>query len=165
MKQEYNVIYKKKKYVKRNPALEACAGMSIILCWWKIQDSIHDEGFVKSGAYRLLSLFMKRAYRKAAFRLKFHPDDKKIRDEYDLLSLMINEPSLTPEQLRKISVPVLVLVGSHDVIDPEHTKLICASFPDSKLSVIPGGHNIVKTNSQPYIEAVEKFLKKVEAEK
>ena len=108
---------------------------------------------------------MKRAYRRTALRLKFNRDSEKLKHEYDLLSLMINEPSLTPEELRKVTVPVLVLVGSHDVIAPEHTKLISASFPNAKLSVVEGGHNIVKTNSGPYIEAVEKFFNTVYADK
>ena len=108
---------------------------------------------------------MKRAYRRVSFRLKFDPENEKLKHEYDLLSLMIKEPNLTPEELRKVSVPVLVLVGSHDVIAPEHTKLICASFPNARLSVVEGGHNIVKTNSGPYIEAVEEFLDSVHADK
>ena len=108
---------------------------------------------------------MKRAYAKAKFRLKLDPENKKVKNELDLLSLMVNEPSLTPEELKKIDVPVLVLVGSRDVIAPEHTKLIVSSFPNATLSVVEGGHNIVKTNSLPYIEAVEKFYEGVYAEK
>ena len=108
---------------------------------------------------------MKRAYAKAKFRLKFDPENKKVKNELDLLSLMVNEPTLTPEDLKGIDVPVLVLVGSRDVIAPEHTKLITASFPNARLSVVEGGHNIVKTNSLPYIEAVESFFDTVYAEK
>lgn len=108
---------------------------------------------------------MKRSYRRVAFRLKLDKENKKLKNEYDLLSLMVNEPSLTPEQLRRVDVPVLVLVGSHDVIAPEHTKLICASFPNARLSVVEGEHNIVKTNSLPYIESVDEFFKSVHAEK
>ena len=107
---------------------------------------------------------MKRSYRKAAFRLKLDKENQRLKHEYDLLSLMVNEPCLTPEVLRKVNAPVLVLVGSHDVIAPEHTKLICASFPNARLSVVEGGHNIVKTNSLPYIEAVEEFFAQVRAE-
>ena len=44
--------HKKKVFCKNTPALEKCAGMSIILYWWKIQDSVADEGFFKAGAYR-----------------------------------------------------------------------------------------------------------------
>ena len=72
---------------------------------------------------------------------------------------------ISDAELKKIDVPVLVLVGSRDVIAPEHTKLIVSSFPNATLSVVEGGHNIVKTNSLPYIEAVEKFYEGVYAEK
>ncbi len=108
---------------------------------------------------------MKRAHLKAKIRLKLNPENEKARHELDLLGLMVNEPRLTPEELRKINTPVLVLVGSRDVIAPEHTKLIVASFPNARLSVVEGGHNIVKTNSLPYIEAVEAFFDTVYAEK
>lgn len=103
-------------------------------------------------------LAIKRAYSRVSFRLKFDPKSERLIHERELLGLMVNEPSLTPEELRKINVPVLVLVGSHDAIAPEHTKLICASFPSARLAVVEGGHNIVKTNSKPYIEAVEEFF-------
>ena len=108
---------------------------------------------------------MKRAYAKTKLRLRFDPQNEKLKNELDLLSLMVNEPHLTPEDLRKINTPVLVLVGSRDVIAPEHTKLITASFPNATLAVVEGGHNIVKTNSLPYIEAVEAFYNTVYAEK
>lgn len=108
---------------------------------------------------------IRRSYARVSFRLKFDPSNERLRHERELLGLMVNEPALTPEELRKVTVPVLVLVGSHDAIAPEHTKLICASFPNSRLAVVEGGHNIVKTNSKPYIEAVEDFFAGVEADK
>ena len=58
--------HKKKVFCKNTPALEKCAGMSIILYWWKIQDSVADEGFFKAGTYRFLGLLLKRAYKRAA---------------------------------------------------------------------------------------------------
>jgi pimeloyl-ACP methyl ester carboxylesterase len=102
-----------------------------------------------------------RDYKKTCRRLKFRPNDKELIQKAELLGLMANEPNLTPEDFKEINAPVLVLVGSRDVILPEHTKLICSSFKNSTLAVVEGGHNIVKTNSLPYIEAVDEFLKSV----
>lgn len=58
--------YKKKKCCKPNDALKKSAALSIILSWWKIQDEIQDEGFLKSTLYRFVGLFIKKAYKKAA---------------------------------------------------------------------------------------------------
>ncbi len=98
------------------------------------------------------------AYKKTKRALRRSPNDAYLKNELDLLSLMVNEPNLTPSDLSCVSAPALVLVGSHDVIKKEHTDLICRSFSNSKLAVVDGGHNIVKTNSEPYIAAVEAFL-------
>ncbi len=103
---------------------------------------------------------MQRDYKKLRKALRKNPQNPKARAELDLLSLMIKEPDLTPEQLGKMDMPALVLVGSHDVIKEEHTRLIASSLPRSELAVIDGGHNIVKTNSAAYNEEIEKFLKK-----
>jgi len=45
--------------------LEECAGYSVILAWWKMRDSIADDGFFRSLPARLASMFLKGAYKKA----------------------------------------------------------------------------------------------------
>ncbi len=117
--------------------------------------NMFPEG-LKGHVYREMLLDYKKAKKKA----RKNPGNPKIKETIDLLSLMIKEPDLTPEQLSLMKMPVLVLVGSHDVIDEKHTELIVSSLPDAELAVIEGGHNVVKTNSEPYNEAIEKFLKK-----
>ena len=42
------------------------AGYSLILTWWRLKDQIADSGFWKGLVARLISLFLGRAYRKAA---------------------------------------------------------------------------------------------------
>lgn len=46
-------------------ALEAAADRSIILSWWQLRDHIADNGFWSGLKYRLASLFLRRAYRRA----------------------------------------------------------------------------------------------------
>ncbi len=101
---------------------------------------------------------MLRDYKNTKRRLRKAPSNKKLRDSLDLLTLMIKEPNITPEQLGKMDVPALVLVGSHDVIAPEHTQMIADSLPNSRLKVVEGGHGIVKSNSADYIDALEEFF-------
>lgn len=46
--------------------LSLAAAESLVLCYWKLRDSVSDEGFFKSLAYRFLSRLLKPAYEKAA---------------------------------------------------------------------------------------------------
>lgn len=96
-------------------------------------------------------------YKKAKKALRRNPKNEKARQTYDLMSLMVKEPNITPEQLSKLDIPTLVLVGSRDAIKPEHTQLIADSIKGARLTVVNGGHNIVKSNSMDYIAALEDF--------
>jgi len=46
----------------------------------------------------------------------------------------------TEEEMRSISVPVLVMNGNQDVGSLEHAVEICRVIPDCELAVFPGGH-------------------------
>lgn len=99
------------------------------------------------------------SYKKAKKSLRKAPQSEYFKNELDLLSLMVKEPALTKDDFVGFDAPTLVLVGSRDVIKPEHTDYIVSSFKNSTLAVVEGGHNIVKTNSEPYITAIDSFLK------
>ena len=99
------------------------------------------------------------SYKKAKKSLRKSPQSEYFKNELDLLSLMVKEPTLTKDDFADFGAPTLVLVGSRDVIKPEHTDYIVSSFKNSTLAVVEGGHNIVKTNSEPYIAAIDSFLK------
>ena len=75
---------RKKRCCAGNDALSACAGYTVILTWWKLQDTIIDESFLRSVPQRLVSLFLKRAYKKAA--REFPDFDDNIRKEIKSLS-------------------------------------------------------------------------------
>ena len=96
-------------------------------------------------------------YKKAKRALRRNPQSAKAKETLDLMSLMVNEPHITPDQLSHVDVPTLVLVGSRDAIKPEHSELIRDSIKGATLTVINGSHSIVKTNSADYIEALESF--------
>ena len=76
--------FRKKRYCSQTAALETCAGYSVILTWWKLRDSISDEGFVKSLIYRVGALFLRRAYKKAS--RDFAEFDSKVKTELKRLS-------------------------------------------------------------------------------
>ena len=56
----------KKSMCPDSPALELAADESIILTWWKLRDSVQDDGMVRGMPARLLSAALRPAYRRAA---------------------------------------------------------------------------------------------------
>lgn len=86
--------WKKKACWPKNPALDTAADESIILTWWKLQDSIRDGGAGERLKSRAASLALGRYYRKAAaLRPEF---DRTVRDCLHELHQMEKEniPSL-----------------------------------------------------------------------
>lgn len=77
----------------------------------------------------------------------------------DILGLMVNEPHITPNELKTVTVPVLVIAGTHDVIKRTHTELIAKSLPYSALKFIKGGHSLPAQRADEFNRAVEEFLK------
>ena len=75
-----------------------------------------------------------------------------------LLDLMIHEPHIDPAALLALTMPALVIVGDQDIIQEDHTRLIAASLPNARLSVIPGGHDCANQNPADFNEAVWAFL-------
>ena len=57
---------RKKSMCPDSPALELAADESVILAWWKLQDSVQDSAFFAGLPARALALLLYPAYRKAA---------------------------------------------------------------------------------------------------
>ncbi|SDF65756.1 Pimeloyl-ACP methyl ester carboxylesterase [Pedobacter terrae] len=68
-----------------------------------------------------------------------------------LIKLMLEQPNISPVQLRQIRNPVLVVAGSNDVIKAEHTKLIAASIGKSQLEIIPHATHYVPFERPDYL--------------
>ncbi len=69
-----------------SPALELAADESVILTWWKLEDSVRDDGFWKGIPARVLSGLLHPAYRKAARRC---PEfDRAVRDSLTELTAL-----------------------------------------------------------------------------
>lgn len=79
---------KKKTVCLPTRALRVSAGYSVILAWWKLRDSVADEGFFESLGERFLSLLLIRAYKKAA--RKYAAFEKAVRSGLDALRLLEN---------------------------------------------------------------------------
>ncbi|MCD2256157.1 alpha/beta hydrolase [Lactobacillus sp. CC-MHH1034] len=53
------------------------------------------------------------------------------------LDLMFNEPHITENELKKITVPTLVLAGQHDLIPQRETEKVAQAIIHSQLKIIP----------------------------
>lgn len=88
----------------------------------------------------------------------FSRKSDKARKNTELLGLMVNEPHIDPSELAKLTLPVLVIAGTKDMIKKSHTQLISNSLSNSTLIFIEGDHFIASKNPVAFNDAVEKFL-------
>ena len=76
----------------------------------------------------------------------------------ELLGLMVGEPHIDPSELKKLTMPVLVIAGTKDMIRECHTRLIAASIPGARLALVPGDHFIASKAPAAFNRAVRQFL-------
>lgn len=76
----------------------------------------------------------------------------------ELLGLMVNEPHIDPADLSRLTMPVLVIAGTRDMIRDSHTRRIAAAIPHSRLTFIAGDHFIANKAPAAFNEAVRAFL-------
>lgn len=96
--------------------------------------------------YRIAKLFAKK--------------DEKAKKNAELLALMVNEPHIEPSALAALTMPVLVVAGTKDMIKESHTRLICKSLPNAQLALVEGDHFVANKNADAFNEVVETFLRK-----
>jgi len=81
------------------------------------------------------------------------------RSNAQMLGLMVNDPNVRPEELRKIRAKTLVIAGTKDMIRESHTRLIAEHIPDSQLVFISGDHFIANKKPEEFNRAVLDFMK------
>ena len=87
---------------------------------------------------------------------------EKARHNADLLRLMVEEPHIAPAELRRLAMPVLVIVGDRDMIRPDHSRLIAGSIPGAQFTELPGDHFIANRSPEAFNRAVRDFFKETE---
>ena len=80
------------------------------------------------------------------------------RENAEMLGLMVNDPNVDPEELKKIRAKTLVIAGTKDMIRKSHTQLIAESIPDSRLVFIAGDHFIANKKPGEFNRAVLEFM-------
>ncbi|MBR4468445.1 MAG: alpha/beta hydrolase [Bacteroidales bacterium] len=96
--------------------------------------------------YRIAKLFAKKS--------------DKANQNAEMLSLMVNEPHIEPAELSRLTMPVLVVAGTKDMIKESHTRLIYESLPNAQLSILEGDHFVANKNPEAFNKAVAEFLRK-----
>lgn len=82
----------------------------------------------------------------------------KAKANAELLGLMVNEPHIDPAELQALTMPVLVIAGTKDMIQERHTRLIAASIPNARLALIPGDHFIANKEPAAFNRTVRTFF-------
>ena len=67
--------------------------------------------------------------------------------EIEMIDLLLNEPKIKPDELKKIQCPTLIMAGSKDVIKEGHTKLIASKIEKSKLIIFDKGTHYEPTEN------------------
>lgn len=96
--------------------------------------------------YRIAKLFSKKS--------------EQAKRNAEMLGLMVNEPHIDPTELARLSIPILVVAGTKDMIKDAHTKLIYRSLPNAQLNIIEGDHFVANKNANAFNKVVDDFLRK-----
>lgn len=88
----------------------------------------------------------------------FSKKSEKAKKNAEMLGLMVNEPHIEPSELAALSMPVLVVAGTKDMIKDSHTRLIYNSLPNAQLAIIEGDHFVANKNPEAFNKVVERFL-------
>lgn len=94
--------------------------------------------------YRIAKLFAKKS--------------EKAKQNAEMLGLMVNEPHIEPSELARLTMPVLVIVGTKDMIKESHTKLIYKSLLNAQMNIIEGDHFVANKNADAFNKVVKRFL-------
>ena len=89
----------------------------------------------------------------------FAKKSEEAKKNAEMLGLMVNEPHIEPSELARLTMPILVVAGTKDMIKDEHTRLICNSLPNAKLEIIAGDHFVANKNYEAFNTVVGAFLK------
>ena len=113
---------KRRRCAAQSPSLEVSAGITVILTWWKLRDTISDESFIKSIPHRLAALVLSSAFKKAVRDFPVFAD--KVQSE--LTKLAENEfyKSESLDESADKFANILCAAVSMDASDPVRRSLL-----------------------------------------
>lgn len=76
-----------------------------------------------------------------------------------LYNLLLQQPSINPSDLKKITAAGLIVVGDRDIIKNEHAVEMFNHLPKGQLCIMPGGnHNAPQNNPEIFNQLANRFL-------
>lgn len=90
----------------------------------------------------------------------FSMKSEKAKQNAEMLGLMVNEPHIESSELTCLTMPVLVIAGTKDMIKESHTRLIYKSLPNAQMNIIEGDHFVANKNADAFNKVVDLFLRK-----
>ena len=88
----------------------------------------------------------------------FSQKSEKAKQNAEMIGLMVNEPHIDHSELARLTMPVLVVAGTKDMIKESHTRLIYKSLPNAQLAFVEGDHFVANKNAEAFNKVVEDFL-------
>ena len=72
---------------------------------------------------------------------------------------MLDFKGWTPEEIKSIKAPTLIIIGDHDIVRPEHAVLMYRLLRDAKLAVLPDTDHMTIVNRSDWLPSmIEAFL-------
>jgi len=94
------------------------------------------------------------------YKLTTSTDTKSV-NQLRILSMIINEPHIQPDELRAIKAPVLVIAGERDIVKLAHTKEIKNHIKKAEMFIVPNsGHFAPIEMPEVFNKVVIEFLRK-----
>jgi len=76
-----------------------------------------------------------------------------------LFKMMLDEPDISCEELRRIETPTVILAGENDIVRTEHTKLIADNIKDSTLEIVKGeNHGSYIVHKEKIYDIIKKYF-------
>ena len=89
----------------------------------------------------------------------FSMKSEQAKQNSEMLGLMVNEPHIEPSELSHLTMPVLVVAGTKDMIKDSHTRLSYKNLPNAQLNIIEGDHFVANKNADAFNKIVADFLR------
>jgi len=75
------------------------------------------------------------------------------------LHMFDTEPAFSVQDLKKISVPILVMAGDDDLMELGHTTSMYEAIPGAQLAIVPGtSHAVLKEKSKLSSKIIRNFF-------
>ena len=93
-----------------------------------------------------------------AFYKRFAKRNESAKLKAEMLGLMINDPHIPVAELSKIQHETLVIAGTNDMIQKQHTQCIANHIAHAQLAILSGDHFIAYKQPTAFNQRVLAFL-------